>query len=444
MNEWNRDGLGTTGEFAELVRWRNGKGISLRTGLPYEPLPGIKRQHSSMSEEEIARSMARRKKGYIPEIIEMKCSDPTCDKIFNRKCDLAKHEKTHSRPFKCPHKNCKYHELGLPTEKEKERHVNDKHDPNPKLYGCKFCEFRTKRESNCKQHMEKKHNWEYKRAKGKDKDVGSTPAQTPQTPAMDYSPAQPYIQQTPGQMSHVTFDDGSSVSGSMAGSTRFTPVDANEEVEFNFNEFAQPLFPQRQTQAQPQVQPTQYVQNTNINGYETSYNAGYDQYQAYVSPVSANMNTMCTPITPAWSNITGQSPYLATNHNMAGPSHNPYWHEGLLTPESAAYPSVSRHPSVQYDSPMMQDQPIMNDFSLHPHMNNITMDMDMVAPREDFSLFGAFTHAEAGDQTLFPAGDIIPHDLDVSTFEKIQDVDMDDMNDPTYDLNAYINYDANN
>jgi hypothetical protein len=43
--------------------------------------------------------MPHGKEGYIPEIVEMKCRDKTCDKVFTRKSDLAKHEKTHSRPF---------------------------------------------------------------------------------------------------------------------------------------------------------------------------------------------------------------------------------------------------------------------------------------------------------------------------------------------------------
>lgn len=188
-------GLGSTGEVAELVRWKNGKGISLRTGMPYEPTPGIKREASSMLDDDAARSMARRKKGYIPEIVEMKCSDRTCGKIFTRKCDLAKHEKTHSRPFKCPEETCKYHELGLPTEKERDRHINDKHDPNPKFYKCMFCEFRTKRESNCKQHMEKAHGWQYVRSKNNGKGRASVTrlpkGSVPQSPASMLTPLTP-------------------------------------------------------------------------------------------------------------------------------------------------------------------------------------------------------------------------------------------------------------
>ncbi|KAI9713935.1 MAG: copper-binding transcription factor [Bogoriella megaspora] len=90
-----------------------------------------------------------------------------CGKVFKRPCDLTKHEKTHSRAWKCPEVGCKYHEYGWPTEKELDRHVNDKHCSTPTLYKCLFspCSYSSKRESNCKQHMEKAHGWVYVRSK---------------------------------------------------------------------------------------------------------------------------------------------------------------------------------------------------------------------------------------------------------------------------------------
>ncbi len=114
---------------------------------------------ASTAVQDIAKSLARSKEGDIPEIVEMKCSDQTCDKIFNRMCDLAKHEKTHSRPFKCPEESCKYHEKGLATKIGRDHHVNECHSRNPLFYKCNFCGFRTKRERNCRQHQRKKHGW---------------------------------------------------------------------------------------------------------------------------------------------------------------------------------------------------------------------------------------------------------------------------------------------
>jgi uncharacterized C2H2 Zn-finger protein len=132
--------------------------------------------------------MARRKKNEPPLNINKKCSH--CDKIFRRPCDLTKHEKTHSRPWKCSEAGCKYAELGWPTEKERDRHMNDKHSSTPRLYKCAFepCTYTSKRESNCKQHMEKAHGWTYVRSKnnGKTNSTRRSSAQpTPPTPALN-------------------------------------------------------------------------------------------------------------------------------------------------------------------------------------------------------------------------------------------------------------------
>ncbi|KAI5290336.1 copper-binding transcription factor, partial [Ascosphaera aggregata] len=113
---------------------------------------------------DVSRSMARRKKGEAPMDVKALCR--YCNKRFRRPCDLTKHMKTHTRPYKCPEPNCKYFTVGWPTEKERDRHVNDKHSKNPKLYHCEFgCGYQSKRESNCKQHMEKSHAYTYERTK---------------------------------------------------------------------------------------------------------------------------------------------------------------------------------------------------------------------------------------------------------------------------------------
>lgn len=85
-------GLGNTGRPAELVRKKDGKKISLRTGAPYEEstaqLPTMKRSLSTDSaDDSVMRSMARRKKDAPPLNIRQKCSN--CEKIFRRPCDLT-------------------------------------------------------------------------------------------------------------------------------------------------------------------------------------------------------------------------------------------------------------------------------------------------------------------------------------------------------------------
>ncbi|KAK6064966.1 hypothetical protein SCUP234_12805 [Seiridium cupressi] len=192
-------GLATTGRPAELVRIKkNGKAISIATGQLVEDIDEetknpirFKRSMSEQleDEEEIMRSMARRKKNATPEeLAPKKCKEPGCNKEFKRPCDLTKHEKTHSRPWKCPLPTCKYHEYGWPTEKEMDRHVNDKHTSTPAMYECLFkpCPYKSKRESNCKQHMEKAHGWTYVRTKtnGKGAKAGSSAQPTPVIPGL--------------------------------------------------------------------------------------------------------------------------------------------------------------------------------------------------------------------------------------------------------------------
>ncbi|KAM0714841.1 hypothetical protein Q7P37_009305 [Cladosporium fusiforme] len=192
-------GLSHNGKPAELVRHKDGKMISLATGRTLaeeEMVPvSMKRPMSDAgledADDDVLRSMARRKKNAKPEIHEC----PQCDKEFKRPCDLTKHVKTHERPYKCPIDKCKYHEYGWPTEKECERHVNDKHSSAPSLYHCLFkpCPYTSKRESNCKQHMEKAHGWAYVRSKNNGKGKASEVARLPKGSV----PASPASMMTP-------------------------------------------------------------------------------------------------------------------------------------------------------------------------------------------------------------------------------------------------------
>jgi hypothetical protein len=223
-------GLTKNGRPAELVRVKkNGKAISIATGEPVDldedskDAIRFKRSLSEEAEEDesILRSMARRKRSAsAAELAPKRCREPGCDKEFKRPCDLTKHEKTHSRPWKCPVESCKYHEYGWPTEKEMDRHHNDKHSAAPPLYECHFkpCPYRSKRESNCKQHMEKAHGWTYVRSKnnGKNRDKAATGTNngliTPQTTNIRTPSSDGHSVDTPGEDdSGMLMDDDESV-----------------------------------------------------------------------------------------------------------------------------------------------------------------------------------------------------------------------------------------
>ena len=172
-------GLGRTGRPAELVRLKDGQAISLRTGEV------VKSDTAVGPDDSLHYSMARRRKSEQAAAKQaQRCSE--CDKEFKRPCDLTKHEKTHSRPWKCNEPSCKYSQYGWPTEKERDRHVNDKHSMAPNMYKCQYhpCPYESKRESNCKQHMEKAHGWAYVRSKnnGKSGKKSSKVSKTPPTP----------------------------------------------------------------------------------------------------------------------------------------------------------------------------------------------------------------------------------------------------------------------
>ncbi|KAF7537000.1 hypothetical protein G7Z17_g12946 [Cylindrodendrum hubeiense] len=91
-------------------------------------------------------------------------------------------KEAHTRPWKCPVSTCKYHQFGWLTEKDLERHTNDKHSESPAMFECLYtpCPYKSKRESNCKQHMEKVHDWTYVRTKATGKMAPENNASTAQ------------------------------------------------------------------------------------------------------------------------------------------------------------------------------------------------------------------------------------------------------------------------
>lgn len=237
-------GMSVDGRPARLVREKDGQNLALDA----EPM-----ELAEDADDDPERSMARKRKCDIGKEVWHACRE--CGKQFKRPCDLTKHEKTHSRPFKCPQENCKYHILGWPTDKECERHFNDKHTSTPSLYHCLYekCTYTSKRESNCKQHMEKTHGYDYVRSKSKKADrlvpfpAGQTPEQsallTPSsafqsisTPASMNSPHMGTI----NELSPPATDEGASPFNANMPVSAFESnaalMGGNFEGEFNFGD----------------------------------------------------------------------------------------------------------------------------------------------------------------------------------------------------------------
>jgi len=289
-------GSGTMTRQAELVRKRDGgkSYISLaddRLVSPEEVASSSAKRSmaDSFADDDGAhRSMARRKKNELPRTYT--CKSSGCHKEFKRPCDLTKHVKTHERPWKCPEVGCKYHDYGWPTEKERERHVNDRHSDAPSRYNCLFegCTYTSKRESNCKQHMEKSHGWEYVRSKNNSK--GKAPATgilgSSSSPSSDSATGTPYTAafQSPSMHSHPSVD------------------------------------PSRQGSTVPQSHlPGATMFDTQMNDAIFTFGADFDEHfdTSYLDAA------MSEPLTPAWSNDRRASADTAgtelTNHS---PLHN--------------------------------------------------------------------------------------------------------------------------
>jgi len=178
-----RGGISKNGKALQLVREKDGKVLTM-TGDELDAEEPVNTGEDTL-DDDMLRSMGRKRKCDIGKEVYRACRE--CGKEFKRPCDLTKHEKTHSRPWKCPQSDCKYHEHGWPTEKERDRHVNDKHSSTPSLFKCLFspCPYSSKRESNCKQHMEKAHGWQYVRSKSK---KGEHLVATQATPSLSMMP----------------------------------------------------------------------------------------------------------------------------------------------------------------------------------------------------------------------------------------------------------------
>ena len=285
-----RGGMVETGRPAELVRIRDGQAYSLRTGELVRPDAPRTLSHG---DDDLELSMARRKKSEQAAVKQaQRCS--TCDKEFKRPCDLTKHEKTHSRPWKCNERTCKYSQYGWPTEKERDRHVNDKHSVTPNMYKCQYhpCPYESKRESNCKQHMEKAHGWAYVRSKNNGK-IGrksskSSSGKTPPTPQLT----------TPG--SNI-FDNGS--------------------------EFGEPISPFMRTGHNA----TSIGGSTRASASPYMTNNGYLTHSRNVSSGEASR--------------TSESPYLRMSDSFAPYDENYAWNDSLNrgTPQTSYTPDSHHH-----------------------------------------------------------------------------------------------------
>ena len=235
-------------------------------------------------------------------------------------------------------KDCDFAKKGFATEKERDRHWNDRHDPNPTWYYCKYqgCAYGSKRESNCKQHMEKSHGYGYirtkqsgKRAEEQKKHAAmsqspmSSGLQTPQvsnvpTPAPQTAPTPNF---TPVTTPHLSPYHQISLEPSPAMGTPLQPT-----YDHDFPLFNEPPMPTEHGTYNNGV-----VNNFTINNYTFNSAAvntglvnqlGNDFSNSDLSPYQPNRRSsdldlpgldMDTPSVPSSTNsINGVSPTFAS------------------------------------------------------------------------------------------------------------------------------------
>ncbi|KAL9030573.1 MAG: hypothetical protein Q9196_001334 [Gyalolechia fulgens] len=355
-----RGGLSQTGQPAELVRIKDGQNISLRTGSVIDSVSsslGAKRSMDEDSNEDPLRSMARRRKSAQAAAKEVQqCQD--CDKVFKRPCDLTKHEKTHTRPWKCHEKSCKYHDYGWPTEKERDRHVNDKHSSSPSMYKCQYrpCPYESKRESNCKQHMEKAHGWAYVRSKNNGKTKKNQTGKTPPTPQItppSFDASSPEFGET---SSHHDYGGAYSVAPSMNGSEDSLPHSALNTPYMDVGERFAPF-------------PVNLSWNESYDGYTPSDPSPYTPASHRLSMDTGSVTNAPTVPSSFESSLTplDQDPLFTENFdwsNMNADNDFTSFNIQLVTPASSVetrpLDAFSRNHSISLDLPPNQQPPSLS------------------------------------------------------------------------------------
>ncbi|KAK1639199.1 hypothetical protein BDP81DRAFT_315379 [Colletotrichum phormii] len=352
-------GIADNGRPAELIRIRkDGKAISMATGLevdlddPKSPIQ-MKRSLSQQLEddEEIMRSMARRKKNASPEeLAPKKCREPGCNKEFKRPCDLTKHEKTHSRPWKCPVSSCKYHNYGWPTEKEMDRHHNDKHSSAPPMYECLYkpCPYKSKRESNCKQHMEKAHGWQYVRTKTNGKKPSSvagsvTGSVTHSTPLLNQMP-------TPSTSSAAT-----------------PPAPLDQAQQFNFNDpLLAPMHPIGPVgDFASHIDGMEFPSYISDEEFDQMVGGGFDgQMDLEMSLSPSDHNTPATEISNG-PYIYQDGPDFTVNEDIYGA------HAQIPTPDRAVFAQKELNMAFPIYQPVPACQPQIAPAQTAPHISPI-------------------------------------------------------------------------
>ena len=285
--------------------------------------------------------------------------------------------------------------------------MNDKHSAEPPKYRCQFhpCPYESKRESNCKQHMEKAHGWEYVRSKNNGKGPRTSVGKTPPTPAMSTPGSLIFTAQSPDFGTPVSFEQDLSHSrhGSVGGSVVASDF-SGSYLNNNDNNFADFL-----SINEPFTVPA-WGDSANPFGTENvdELLSTLQQPLEGFDP-SMGRQTLQAPIDTTY-NPEDEDPLFGDNFDWSNmdPSTNNFTmmnlQPQLMTPaasaESRVFDTFSRNPSVTFEgypkvdpkplSPGAQgDAMLYSPYSVHDHDETFgDYPVEPHKPQHDFALFG--------------------------------------------------------
>lgn len=280
--------------------------------------------------------------------------------------------------------------------------MNDKHSTTPSMYKCHYrpCPYESKRESNCKQHMEKAHGWAYIRSKNNGKTARKPPnVKTPPTPQVT-TPGS-YIFDASGSEygeasnSHSTHNDYSvahSVSGSVAASEESASVSNIETplmtVDETFGPFDTNFAWDEPFHGLPLTGPSAYT--------PSSHRQSWDAAMTNAPTIPSSFETSLVP--------HEQDPSFSENFDWSNMNSDfTSYNIQLITPacsvESKPLDAFSRNPSISLDQPPSDHVPSLspgahgNVMLYSPYSNNDAAndegydDFDSGKPATDFALF---------------------------------------------------------
>ena len=297
----------------------------------------------------------------------------------------------------------------------------------PSMYRCQYhpCPYESKRESNCKQHMEKAHNWVYVRSKNNGKHgKRSQNLKTPPTPSMTtpgseifHAPTPDFSEAVPNYAPYSSHSRNQSLESSVVASESsvsfvdmpplafedtFGPVGSN----FNWNDST-----------------TEYTSGGPSDYTNNSHRPSWDSAMANPSSMPSSFEASFTPYDDQplvgdsfdWSNLPNTMNNDFTSFNIQ-----------LITPatsvENRPLDAFSRHPSISVDATSRGQIPSFSpgaqgDAMLYsPYSNNADdasvdegygdFTNDVQRPAHDFPLFDNSRSASGLNSTatgsLFP------------------------------------------